>query len=157
MKIKIILVGKTEEAYLKEGCLIYVNKLSHYIGIEYIEIPELKQTKGLSIKEQKIKEGTLILSKIEASDKLILLDEKGNTFTSLQFSEFIQKQMNMSVKKIAFVIGGPYGFSDELYEKAHGLVSLSAMTFSHQMVRLFFLEQLYRAFTIINKEPYHHD
>jgi len=156
MKIKILVVGKTEEKYLKEGCLLYLNKLSHYIDVEYVEIPELKDTKGLSIKEQKNKEGALVLNKIEAGEKIILLDEKGATYTSIQFSEFLQKQMNQSLKKMVFVMGGPYGFSEEIYEKASFLISLSSMTFSHQMVRLFFLEQLYRAFTILHKEPYHH-
>ncbi len=156
MKIKIIAIGKTEEKYLKEGISIYLNKLKHYIDIEFIEIPDLKYKKGISKKEQKTKEGLLILNKLESSERLVLLDERGKNFTSVQFSEFIQQQMNTSIKRVTFVIGGPYGFSDELYQKEHILLSLSSMTFSHQMIRLFFLEQLYRGFTILNKEPYHH-
>lgn len=156
MKIKIICIGKTELNYLREGCKQYFEKLTHYCPIEYIEIPENKKNKSLQIKEQKIREGKLIINALDASDKLILLDEKGESYTSLEFSQFIQKQINTSLKKIVFVIGGAYGFSEEIYKKADAMISLSPMTFSHQMVRLIFLEQLYRGFSILKNEPYHH-
>ena len=156
MKIKIILMGKTDASFLKEGCEIYLKKLIHYCNLEYNEIPDLKRTKNMTINEQKIKEGKLILQKIQASDTLILLDEKGKIYTSVEFSKFMNNYFLSSVKQLNFVIGGPYGFSDEVYNRANTIVSLSAMTFSHQMVRLLFLEQIYRAFTILNNEPYHH-
>lgn len=124
--------------------------------MEIIEISALKQTKNLSVKEQKQKETALILKYIQLSDKVILLDEKGKTYTSVQFSNFIQTQMNTSLKQLVFVIGGAYGFSDEMYQRADSLLSLSKMTLTHQMVRIVFLEQVYRAFTILNNEPYHH-
>ena len=156
MKINIILVGKTTENYLKEGCNKYLQKINHYCPFEYIEIPDLKQTKNMSIQEQKNKEGKLILQKIQTGDTLVLLDEKGKTFSSIKFSKYIASYLSSSIKQLIFVIGGPYGFSEEVYHKSHALLSLSSMTFSHQMIRLLFLEQLYRAFTILNNEPYHH-
>lgn len=156
MKIKIILLGKTDATYLKEGCDFYLRKINHYCPIEYIEIPDLKRIKTCSIHEQKNKEGNLILQKIQASDTIILLDEKGKSFTSLEFSKYIENFLISSIKQLVFIIGGAYGFSDELYARANALLSLSNMTFSHQMIRLLFLEQLYRAFSIIHHEPYHH-
>lgn len=156
MKIKILLIGKTNVPYLKIGSEFYLKKLIHYCDIDYLEIPDLKQTKNISINEQKVKEGKLILQKIQSSDTIILLDEKGKTYTSVEFSKYINNYMSSSLKQLTFVIGGPYGFSDEVYKRADALISLSAMTFSHQMVRLFFLEQLYRSFTILHNEPYHH-
>jgi 23S rRNA (pseudouridine1915-N3)-methyltransferase len=119
-------------------------------------IPDIKNVKNLSESEQKEKEGELILSKITATDQLILLDENGKNFSSITFADELQKKMNSGIKTLVFVIGGPYGFSDEVYKKAYGKISLSLMTFSHQMVRLFFIEQLYRGFTILRNEPYHH-
>lgn len=156
MKIKIICIGKTEINYLREGCAMYLDKLTHYCPIEYVEIPDNKKLKSLSIKEQKNREGKLIINALESSDKLILLDEKGKLYTSLEFSQFIQKQINTSLKKIVYVIGGAYGFSEEIYDKSDAMISLSPMTFSHQMVRLIFFEQLYRGFSILHNEPYHH-
>ncbi|HQB19953.1 MAG TPA: 23S rRNA (pseudouridine(1915)-N(3))-methyltransferase RlmH [Bacteroidales bacterium] len=156
MKIKLIFVGKTDEKHVKDICSFYFNKITHYIKMEIIEISALKQTKNLSVKEQKQKETALILKYIQLSDKVILLDEKGKTYTSVQFSNFIQTQMNTSLKQLVFVIGGAYGFSDEMYQRADSLLSLSKMTLTHQMVRIVFLEQVYRAFTILNNEPYHH-
>lgn len=156
MKIKIILIGKTNASFIKEGCEFYLKKIKHYCNIEYHEIPDLKQTKNISINEQKIKEGKLILQKIQSSDSLTLLDEKGKTYSSIEFSKYINNHLLSSVKQLIFVIGGPYGFSDEVYKRSDALISLSAMTFSHQMVRLFFLEQIYRGFTILHNEPYHH-
>ena len=134
----------------------YVKRLSHYIKFDLEIIPDLKNTKNLSEVQQKEKEGELILKKLSSSDILILLDENGKQFTSVELSTYLQKRMNSGIKTLVFVIGGPYGFSENVYAKAQGKVSLSKMTFSHQMVRLFVVEQLYRAFTILRNEPYHH-
>lgn len=156
MKITLILNGKTEDDYIQKGFAIYENRLKHYISFETIVIPALKNTKALSMEQQKQKEGELILKYIQSSDRLILLDENGKEYNSVGFSEFIQQQMNSGIKNVVFVVGGPYGFSDEVYKRANGKISLSKMTFSHQMVRLFFVEQVYRAMTILKNEPYHH-
>lgn len=134
----------------------YQNRLKHYIKFELEIIPDIKNTKNLSEKQQKEKEGNAILNKLNATDLLVLLDEKGKQKTSVEFSEYLQKNMNSGLKQLVFVIGGPYGFSDAVYQKSQGKISLSKMTFSHQMVRLFMMEQLYRAFTILRNEPYHH-
>ena len=134
----------------------YMKRLSFYIKFELEVIPDIKNAKNLSEAQQKEKEGELILSKLSPADQLILLDENGKTFSSVGFSEELQKKMNSGIKTLVFVIGGPYGFSQNVYSKAQGKVSLSAMTFSHQMVRLFFIEQVYRAMTILRGEPYHH-
>ncbi len=156
MKLKIIFVGKTDGKYFKDISTFYFNKITHYIKIEMIEITDLKQIKKMSIKEQKQKEAALILKQLHLSDKVILLDEIGKMYTSVQFSNFIQAKINNSVKQLVFVIGGPYGFSEEIYKRADSLLSLSLMTFTHQMIRVLFLEQVYRAFSILNNEPYHH-
>jgi 23S rRNA (pseudouridine1915-N3)-methyltransferase len=156
MKITLILNGKTEDDYIAKGFAIYENRLKHYISFETIVIPALKNTKVLSVENQKQKEGELILKNISSEDKLFLLDENGKEYNSIGFSEFIQQKMNSGIKNIIFVVGGPYGFSDEIYKRSNGNISLSQMTFSHQMVRLFFVEQLYRAMTILRNEPYHH-
>ena len=156
MKITLLLVGKTEEAYLREGVGIYLNRLRHYIRIDFVEINELKNTRGLSQQQQKEKEAELILKKLLPSDQVILLDEKGTTLTSQQFAEFLDKKALGSVNNLVFMVGGPYGFHESVYRRANDKISLSRMTFSHQMVRLFFAEQLYRAFTILRGEPYHH-
>ncbi len=156
MKITLILCGKTEDDYILKGFTIYEQRLKHYISFETIVIPALKNTKALSIEQQKQKEGELILKSIQSSDRFILLDEYGKEYTSTGFSGYIQQQMNSGIKNIVFAVGGPYGFSDDIYKRADGKISLSKMTFSHQMVRLFFAEQLYRAMTILKNEPYHH-
>lgn len=156
MKIRLICVGKTERSYLKEGETEYLKRLKHYCSFEKIEIPELKNAKKLSEDQIKIEEGKLILAKVESSEQLILLDENGKSFNSVSFSKFLQKKFNQGGKSIVFVVGGAYGFSDELYARSNGKISLSEMTFSHQMVRLFFIEQIYRALTILKGEPYHH-
>jgi len=156
MKITLILCGKTEDDYIVKGFSLYEQRLKHYISFETIIIPALKNTKALSIEQQKQKEGELIFKNIESSDKLILLDENGKEYSSINFSAFIQQQMNSGIKNVVFVVGGPYGFSDEIYKRSNAKISLSKMTFSHQMVRLFFVEQLYRAMTILKNEPYHH-
>lgn len=156
MTIKLIAIGKTDNAQLQQLIATYQQRLGHYVKFEMEIIPDIKNAKNLSEAQQKQKEGELILKKLHATDQLILLDERGKTYSSLQFSEFLQKKMNAGIKTLVFVIGGPYGFSEAVYAKATGKVSLSAMTFSHQMVRLFVVEQLYRAFTILRNEPYHH-
>ncbi len=157
MKIKLLCIGKTDDKNLVKLKTNYQLRLQHYIKFELEVIPDIKKTKNLTENQQKELEGELILKKLKPTDKLILLDEKGYEFRSIEFSRFLQKKMNSGIKQLVFVIGGPYGFSDAVYKKAKGKVSLSKMTFSHQMIRLFFIEQLYRAFTILKREPYHHE
>ncbi len=156
MNIKILTIGKTDNKALQSLIDDYTKRLSFYIKFDLEIIPDIKNVKNLSESQQQEKEGELILSKLTPTDQLILLDENGTTFTSVGFSNYMQKKMNSGLKTLVFVIGGPYGFSDEVYQKAQGKISLSRMTFSHQMVRLFFIEQLYRGFTILRNEPYHH-
>ena len=157
MKITLLVVGKTEDKYLIEGIEKYLARLKHYIGFNLIVIPELKNTKNLTEPQQKSKEAELILKQINNPDLVILMDEKGKKYTSVQFSDYLNKQMIGSVQQMIFVIGGPDGFDETVYSRANGKISLSDMTFSHQMVRLFFVEQLYRAFSILKGEPYHHE
>lgn len=156
MTIKLIVLGKTDSTQLSQLIEEYQNRLKHYIRFELEIIPDIKNTKNLSEKQQKEKEGEAIRNKLNPTDLLILLDENGKQKTSVEFSEYLQKKMNSGLKQLVFVIGGPYGFSDAVYQKSQGKISLSKMTFSHQMVRLFMVEQLYRAFTILRNEPYHH-
>ena len=156
MNIKLLAIGKTDNKALQQLMDDYMKRLSFYVKFELEVIPDIKNAKNLSEAQQKEKEGELILSKLSPTDQLILLDENGKSFSSVGFSEELQKKMNSGIKTLVFVIGGPYGFSQEVYNKAQGKISLSAMTFSHQMVRLFFIEQVYRAFTILRGEPYHH-
>jgi len=157
MKITLLTVGKTTNANLVTLQDEYQNRLKFYIPFEMVVIPELKNTKNLSIAEQQEKEADLILKQLDTSDEVVLLDDKGKQFTSMGFSEYISKKMLASHKRMVFVVGGPYGFSERVYIRANGKVSLSAMTFSHQMIRLIFIEQLYRAMTILKGEPYHHE
>jgi len=154
--IKLIAIGKTDQKSLQALIEDYQKRLSFYIKFELEIIPDIKNVKNLSEQQQKEKEGELILAKLAATDQLMLLDENGKSFSSVAFANELQKKMNAGIKTLVFVIGGPYGFSEEVYKKANGKISLSAMTFSHQMVRLFFIEQLYRGFTILRNEPYHH-
>ncbi|GGW67101.1 23S rRNA (pseudouridine1915-N3)-methyltransferase [Winogradskyella epiphytica] len=156
MQIKLIAIGKTDDKNLQALIADYTKRLGFYIKFDFEVIPDLKKVKNLSETQQKDKEGELILSKTQASDVLILLDENGKQMDSVAFSGYLQKHMNSGIKTLIFVIGGPYGFSDEVYSRANGKLGLSKMTFSHQMVRLFFIEQLYRGFTILRNEPYHH-
>jgi len=156
MTILLLAIGKTDNTELQSLIQNYTKRLGHYIKFNFEVIPDLKKVKNLSKDQQKQKEGALILSKITNSDSLILLDENGKEFNSVAFSSYLQKHMNSGIKKLVFVIGGPYGFSEEVYKRANGKLALSKMTFSHQMVRLFFVEQLYRGFTILKNEPYHH-
>ena len=157
MKIILLTVGKTTNANLLKLQEEYQNRLKYYITYEYLTVPELKNTKNLSINEQLEKEADLIIKQLEPTDEVILLDEKGKQFTSMGFSDFIAKKLLSSIKRTVFVVGGPYGFSEKIYKRSNGMISLSLMTFSHQMIRLIFVEQLYRAMTILKGEPYHHE
>jgi len=156
MTIKLLAIGKTDSASLQDLIVKYEKRLRHYIKFELEIIPDIKNVKNLSETQQKKKEGELILKNLNATDVLVLLDENGKQFGSVEFSDYLQKKMNSGIKQLVLVIGGPYGFSDTIYNKAQAKISLSKMTFSHQMVRLFLVEQLYRAFTILKNEPYHH-
>ncbi len=156
MNIKLLCVGKTDNKQLQALVDEYSKRLNFYIKYSIETLPDIKNVKNLSEQEQKTKEGALILSKLGPYDHLVLFDENGKSFSSVGFSKFLQKKMNSGIKTLVFVIGGPYGFSQEVYNKAIGKVSLSQMTFSHQMVRLFITEQIYRGFTILKGEPYHH-
>lgn len=157
MKITLLLVGKTAFPYINEGIALYEKRLSHYINYARVEIPELKNVQALSQEQIKEREGELILKNIKNTDDVILLDERGSTYTSIEWAAHLQKKMNYEGKDIVFVIGGAYGFSQKVYQRANGKISLSKMTFSHQIIRVIFLEQLYRAFTIMKGEPYHHE
>ena len=156
MNIKLIAVGKTDNPALQQLISTYEKRLSYYINFELQLLPDIKNSKSLSEEQQKIKEGELILSYVEPSHHLILLDERGKEYTSIAFADELQKKMNTGIKQLTFVIGGPYGFSQAIYQRANSKLSLSKLAFSHQMIRLFFVEQLYRAFTILRNEPYHH-
>jgi 23S rRNA (pseudouridine1915-N3)-methyltransferase len=157
MKIKLICVGKTIKTFLKEGEQEYLKRLGHYVSIEKIDIPELKNVKKLSENQIKQQEGKLILNQIKPGEIIVLLDEHGKQYNSLDFSRYLQKKFNSGGRYLVFIIGGAYGFSDEIHEKSNDKISLSKMTFSHQMVRLFFLEQIYRGLSILRGEPYHHE
>ncbi|WP_422091445.1 23S rRNA (pseudouridine(1915)-N(3))-methyltransferase RlmH [Tenacibaculum ovolyticum] len=157
MKIKLIAIGKTDDKNLTQLINNYESRLKHYVKFELDIIPDIKNVKNLSESQQKEKEGELILSKIKNTDQLVLLDDKGKHFTSIEFSKYLQKKMNSGIKQLVLVIGGPYGFSEAIYKKSLGKISLSKMTFSHQMIRLFIVEQIYRGFTILRNEPYHHE
>ena len=157
MNIRLIQVGKTDDKKLDELIIGYLNRLKHYVRFEVVVIPQLKNTKNLNEQTQKTKEGEEILKQIIPSDHMVLLDEKGKEFSSVEFSKYLQKQMNSGLKRLVFVIGGPYGFDEAVSARSNSSISLSKMTFSHQMVRLFFVEQVYRAFTILRNEPYHHE
>ncbi len=157
MNIKLISIGKTDNKALDSLIQNYIKRLGHYIKFEFLVLPDSKNRKNSSFAKQKLQEGVLLLNAFEKSDFVILLDENGTQYTSKDFSKFIQKKMLSGSKQLVFVIGGPYGFSEAVYLRANQKISLSKMTFSHQMVRLFYVEQLYRAFTIIRNEPYHHE
>ena len=157
MKIKLLAIGKTDDKNLQQLIQKYEKRLKHYVKFELEIIPDLKNVKNLSETEQKEKEGDLILARVGATDQLLLLDDKGESYSSIGFSKFMQKKMNAGIRQLVLVIGGPYGFSEAVYKKAQGQLSFSKMTFSHQMIRLFVVEQIYRAFTILRNEPYHHE
>jgi len=156
MLIKLLCIGKTQSTYIQTGIDEYIKRLSKYCKFEVSIIPDIKNAGSLSPLQRKTEEGKLLLSQFTTNDLVILLDEQGKTYTSEKFAEQWQQWFNRGPKQIIVIVGGPYGFSEEVYKVAHGKVSLSAMTFSHEMVRLFFVEQLYRSFTIIKNEPYHH-
>lgn len=157
MKIELTVIGKTSIGYLKQGIDEYIKRLKHYVPFEIKYIDDIKNTKNISEDQQKRTEGAKILSLLDKSDFVVLLDEHGKEYTSMQYSSYIQKRMLSGSKKVVFVIGGPYGFSQEVYDRANDKISFSKMTFNHEMIRLIFTEQLYRAYTIINHEPYHHE
>lgn len=157
MKVSLLLVGKTVNKHFVELIDEYAGRVKHYIGFEIVTIPELKNTKNLSVDQQKQMEGELILKQLQPGDHVVLLDEHGKEFRSIEFSKYMEQKMLSVNKRLVFVIGGPYGFSQDVYGKANEKISLSKMTFSHQMIRLIFVEQLYRAMTIMKGEPYHHE
>ena len=157
MKIELAVIGKTSIGYLKQGIDEYIKRLKHYVPFEIKYIDDIKNTKNISEDQQKRTEGAKILSLLDKSYFVVLLDEHGKEYTSMQYSSYIQKRMLSGAKKVVFVIGGPYGFSQEVYDRANDKISFSKMTFNHEMIRLIFTEQLYRAYTIINHEPYHHE
>ena len=157
MKITLLTVGKTDKDWVKQGLDIYLARLRHYIPFNIIEIPELRNTSSLSREQIKDKEGELILKTLKPTDDVMLLDKRGKEYSSVEFARLLQDKINYAGKDIVFIIGGAYGFSEAVYQRANGKMSLSRMTFSHQMVRAIFAEQIYRAFTIIRGEPYHHE
>ena len=157
MQIKLLVLGKTDNKAIQELIQDYSARLGHYIRFELEVIPDLKQSKSLSETLQKEREGELILKKLLPADDLILLDERGKSYSSLEFADFLQKKMNSGLKQLVFVVGGPYGFAEAVYARANGKISLSKMTLSHQMIRPFLIEQVYRAMTILRNEPYHHE
>lgn len=157
MKVALVVIGKTDEQYLESGISKYLKRLVHYIPFEIKMLPDVKRNKTISWEQQKKMEGELIIQQFLPGDEVILLDEKGRQYSSREFAVMIDKKIMVGVKRLVFVVGGPYGFSDEVYQQATAKISLSEMTFSHQMVRLIFVEQLYRAMSILKGEPYHHD
>ncbi|MBR1793614.1 MAG: 23S rRNA (pseudouridine(1915)-N(3))-methyltransferase RlmH [Bacteroidales bacterium] len=157
MNIKLLVVGKTDATYLQTGIEEYASRLKHYVRFEMEVIPALKDQKNASPDEVRMREAQLLLRHLEGCDRIVLLDEHGSEHSSVQFSQFLQKQMNAGIRTLAFVVGGAFGFAPEVYAAAHDKISLSRMTLTHQMVRLFFIEQLYRAFTILKGEKYHNE
>jgi 23S rRNA (pseudouridine1915-N3)-methyltransferase len=156
MKVKLLMVGKTVQNYIINGFNDYQQRIVHYLPFETKVIPDLKKAKNFDIEQQKIKEGELILNQLKNSDFVVLLDENGKELTSVNFAHWIEKQMVAGLKNVVFVVGGAYGFSASVSKRSNFKLSLSKMTFSHQMVRILFIEQLYRAMTILKREPYHH-
>ena len=157
MKLYVIFTGKTQGNIYPALIIEYVQRLSHYLPIQVEEIPDLKNTKSLSEEQQKEKEADMVFERLQGGDILVLLDERGKEMTSREFSQWMEQKLQTVPKRLVLLIGGPYGFSQRIYDAAQGKISLSKMTFSHQMIRLFLVEQIYRAFTIIKGEPYHHD
>ena len=157
MKISLIVVGSTHTDYIRRGITEYTDRLKHYLPVEITEIADLRNTKSLTPEQQKEKEGQLIMGALQPSDRVVLLDERGVEYTSREFASQLERHMTSGIKRLAFVVGGPYGFSAAVYGRADARTSFSRMTFSHEMIRLFFVEQVYRAMTILRNEPYHHD
>ena len=157
MQIELIVVGKTDSKEVASLVEMYAKRINHYCKFAITILPDLRNTKSLSSRQQNKSEGERILALLTESDYVVLLDERGKEFRSMEFAEWVEKRMTSGLKRLVFVIGGPYGFSEEVYARATGQISLSRMTFSHQIVRAIFAEQIYRAFTILNNEPYHHE
>ena len=157
MKISLICIGKTDEKFIQEGIDKYLKRLKHYISFQLLVLPDVKNVKNLSESQQKEKEGELLFKQLSTQDFVILLDEWGKEIRSVEFARYFERKMLASTQHMVFLIGGPYGFSDEIIQRANDKISLSKLTFSHQMVRLFFVEQVYRAFSILKGEPYHHE
>ena len=157
MKIVLLVVGKTVESYFIQGIEEYSKRLAHYVPFEIAVIPELRNTKSLSTDQQKEREADFILKSFLPGDYIVLLDEHGKEMRSLEFADYMKRKMNTVNKRLVFIIGGPYGFSEKVYQAANEKISMSKMTFSHQMIRLIFVEQIYRAMTILNGGPYHHE
>lgn len=157
MKIVLLAVGKTSTDYLIKGIDGFLKRINHYVPMELNIIPDLKSTKGLTEETQKLREGQAMMAALQPGDVVVLLDERGKEYTSREFASQIDRKMVQGIKRLVFIIGGPYGFSQEMYDRANEKISLSKMTFTHEMVRLFFVEQVYRAMTILRGEPYHHD
>ena len=157
MKVKVLFTGKTTEEYLRQGIALYASRIRHYVAFELVELPDIKQASSLTQELVKQKEGEAILKAVKPGDHLVLLDEHGQTFSSVDWARNLERKAAHLPKDLVFVVGGPYGFSQAVYSRGDEKLSLSTMTFSHQLVRLVFLEQLYRAFTIIKGEPYHHE
>lgn len=157
MKIRLLCIGKTDDRYIQEGVEKYLKRLKHYVSFQIVELPDIKNVKNLSENQQKDREGDLLLKNIHAQDFVVLLDERGKEFRSIEFSAYLEHKMVSSTAQLVFIIGGPYGFSAAVQQRANYTISLSKMTFSHQMIRLFLVEQLYRAYSIMRGEPYHHE
>jgi len=157
MKIALVAIGTTRTDYIRQGIKTYLDRLKHYISFELIEIADPKSSKSMAPDSLKAAEAVAILNTLQRGDKVILLDERGKEYTSREFSNIIQREMLSGIKRLVFVVGGPYGFAQTVYQRADALISFSKMTFSHEMIRLFFVEQIYRVMTILNNEPYHHD
>ncbi len=157
MDIVLLTIGKTNISYIKEGIDVYCKRLQRYIPYKIIELPDIRKSGKISEQEQKDAEGQMILKQLTDSDKIYLLDERGKEYTSREFSSLLEREMGSGKKRLVFVVGGPYGFSKSVYERSDALLSLSKMTFNHEMVRLFFTEQIYRGISILNGLPYHHD
>jgi len=157
MKISLFVIGKTNFAFVKDGIAVYTKRLKRYVNFEMVELPDVKGAKNMSPDELKKREAEILEKKIKSGDFVVLLDEKGKEFNSREFASFIQNKSLQSTKHLIFIVGGAYGFSEQMYQRANSKISLSKMTFSHQIIRVIFMEQFYRAFTIINGEPYHND
>lgn len=157
MKIRLVVIGKTEEDYLKRGISLYLDRIIRYVPFEYIELPALKKAASLPLAEQQSREEEILMKQVRNDETMVLLDENGEQMRSKDFANYLNLRMISGIRSMVFLVGGPYGFSKDIRKEAGKLISLSRMTFSHQMVRLIFTEQLYRAFTIIRNEPYHHE
>ncbi|MDY3033653.1 MAG: 23S rRNA (pseudouridine(1915)-N(3))-methyltransferase RlmH [Odoribacter sp.] len=157
MKVCLLVIGKTDASYIREGIAEYEKRLTRYIPYEMKVLPDVKNAKNLTESLQKVREGEMLLEQFQPGDFVVLLDERGRQYSSMEFSQFLAQKMLGTVKRLVFVVGGPYGFSDGVYKRANDKISLSKMTFSHQMVRMIFAEQIYRAMTILKGEPYHHE